>query len=68
MAIIDWPTIYGTNQTAQWFYYWGHAWHIIQFLPSLTSASRWTLPALGIVLIIYGIWGLIAKNAIFRET
>ncbi|WP_272694020.1 MULTISPECIES: sulfite exporter TauE/SafE family protein [Providencia] len=35
---------------------------VFSFLPSLTSASGWTLPALGIVLIIYGIWGLIAKK------
>ncbi|EQC1055485.1 sulfite exporter TauE/SafE family protein [Providencia rettgeri] len=35
---------------------------IFSFLPSLTSASGWTLPALGFVLIIYGIWGLIAKK------
>lgn len=35
---------------------------LLSFLPSLTSASRWTLPVLGMVLIVYGIWGLVAKK------
>lgn len=35
---------------------------LLSFLPSLTSASRWTLPALGMVLIVYGIWGLVTKK------
>lgn len=32
------------------------------FLPSLTETSGWTLPALGVVLVLYGIWGLLAKK------
>ncbi|QXX80866.1 MULTISPECIES: sulfite exporter TauE/SafE family protein [Providencia] len=32
------------------------------FLPSLTENSVWTLPALGCVLVLYGIWGLLAKK------
>ncbi|MDR2226857.1 sulfite exporter TauE/SafE family protein [Providencia rettgeri] len=32
------------------------------FLPSLTENSGWTLPALGCVLVLYGIWGLLAKK------
>ncbi|EPL9570304.1 sulfite exporter TauE/SafE family protein [Providencia rettgeri] len=31
------------------------------FLPSLTENSGWTQPALGCVLVLYGIWGLLAK-------
>ncbi|HDN2513489.1 TPA: sulfite exporter TauE/SafE family protein [Providencia rettgeri] len=34
----------------------------LSFLPSLTSSSTWTLPALGVVLIIYGGWGIMAKK------
>ncbi len=32
------------------------------FLPPLTSDSSWTLPSLGVMLSIYGIWGIIAKR------
>lgn len=32
------------------------------FLPSLTENSGWTQPALGCVLVLYGIWGLLAKK------
>lgn len=32
------------------------------FLPSLTVNSGWTLPALGCVLVLYGMWGLLAKK------
>lgn len=34
----------------------------LSFLPSLTSSPTWTLPALGVVLIIYGGWGIMAKK------
>ncbi|HBO21279.1 MULTISPECIES: sulfite exporter TauE/SafE family protein [unclassified Providencia] len=32
------------------------------FLPPLTSDSSWTLPSLGVMLSIYGIWGITAKR------
>jgi len=32
------------------------------FLPSLTENSGWTQPALGCVLVLYGIWGVLAKK------
>ncbi|MCP2005186.1 UNVERIFIED_ORG: putative membrane protein YfcA [Buttiauxella agrestis ATCC 33320] len=35
---------------------------LFSLLPGLTSASSWTETALGIVLIMYGLWGLIAKR------
>lgn len=35
---------------------------LFSILPGLTSTSTWTEAALGIVLIIYGFWGLIAKK------
>ncbi|WP_422526634.1 sulfite exporter TauE/SafE family protein [Serratia fonticola] len=35
---------------------------LFSVLPGLTSTSSWTEAALGIVLIIYGFWGLVAKK------
>ncbi|MBP6120915.1 MULTISPECIES: sulfite exporter TauE/SafE family protein [Providencia] len=32
------------------------------FFPTLSSSTSWTLPALGIVLVIYGIWGVFTKK------
>ncbi|PWC16488.1 hypothetical protein DDT56_10090 [Brenneria corticis] len=35
---------------------------LFSFLPELTSVSTWTGPALGMVLLAYGVWGLTAKK------
>ncbi|HGN1706521.1 TPA: sulfite exporter TauE/SafE family protein [Providencia rettgeri] len=35
---------------------------LFSFLPSLTSSSSWTMPALGAVLMIYGFWGIRGKK------
>lgn len=35
---------------------------LFSVLPGLTSASSWTQAALGSILIVYGLWGLVAKK------